>query len=639
MRLSAILIRLVAFAAAAAGSYAAARTTVAVVEERSVIAVQETLVDKGYEWASVLGDGLQVILQGEAPSEAVRFRAISAAGEMVDASRVIDNLSVADSEVLAPPEFAIEILRNDRGVSLIGLIPAATDRETLADRIADIADGQPVTDLLEVGDYPQPDTWNSALNYALRALELLPRSKISVNARRVAIEAISDSPEEKRQLETALARNPPDGVRRAITISAPRPVISPFTTRFVIDDAGPRFDACAADTEEAMQMILTAASEAGFHDRANCTLALGAPSRRWAEAVSMSISAIGELGGGTVTVSDTDVTLVAPLGTGQGTFDNVVGELENALPEAFALSSELPVAQEVSTEGPPQFTATLSPEGQVQLRGRVPDDITNTVAKNYATAKFSEQKITMGTRIAEGLPAGWSVRILAGIEVLSELSNGAVVVEPTTIQIRGNTGNQDASAAISRLLIDKLGQGAKFEIDVTYVEQLDPIAGLPTPEECVEQIKIVTENRKITFDPSSADISANALAVVDDIAEILKRCGDLRIRVAGYTDSQGREEMNLNLSQQRAESVLTALRSRRVPVGTFTAIGYGEADPIADNDSEEGREANRRIEFSLIVPEPVVEETSTLDAIAAEAVENTTPQETPAEDSSDSTNE
>jgi OOP family OmpA-OmpF porin len=100
MRLSAILIRLMAFAVAAAGSYAAARTTVAVVEERSVIAVQETLLDKGYEWASVLGDGLQVILQGEAPSEAVRFRAISAAGEMVDASRVIDNLSVTDSEVI-----------------------------------------------------------------------------------------------------------------------------------------------------------------------------------------------------------------------------------------------------------------------------------------------------------------------------------------------------------------------------------------------------------------------------------------------------------------------------------------------------------------------------------------------------------
>ena len=214
MRLSALFTRLIVFLAAGALSVTAAQTTVTVVEERSVLAVQETLVDQGYEWATVLGDGLQVILEGEAPTEAVRFRAISAAGGMVDASRVIDNLSVTDSAVITPPEFAIEILRNNAGVSLIGLIPATTDREALAARITDIADGLPVTDLLEVADYPTPDTWRDALNYAVRALELLNKSKISVKADRVDVSGISDSPEEKRNLEIALARNTPDGVRQ-----------------------------------------------------------------------------------------------------------------------------------------------------------------------------------------------------------------------------------------------------------------------------------------------------------------------------------------------------------------------------------------------------------------------------------------
>ena len=57
--------------------------------------------------------------------------------------------------------------------------------------------------------------------------------------------------------------------------------------------------------------------------------------------------------------------------------------------------------------------------------------------------------------------------------------------------------------------------------------------------------------------------------------------------------------MNLNLSQARAQSVLHALAARRLLTGTFSAKGYGEAEPIADNGSEEGREANRRIEFRL----------------------------------------
>ncbi|WP_108813687.1 OmpA family protein [Loktanella sp. Alg231-35] len=627
MRLSALFTRLIVFLAAGFLSVTAARTTVAVVEERSVMAVQETLVDQGYEWASVLGDGLQVILEGEAPTEAVRFRAISAAGGMVDASRVIDNLTVTDSAQIAPPKFAVEILRNNAGVSLIGLIPATTNREALTEQITDIADGLPVTDFLEVGDYPAPDTWQAALGYSLRALEMLSKSKISVNADRVNVIALSDSPEEKRRLETALARNTPDGVRLAVQINAPRPVISPFTTRFTLDEEGARFDACTADTSEAVSEILEAASEAGFNQRANCTLALGAPSRTWGSAVALAIGAVDSLGGGTVTISDTDVTLTAPLGTGQASFDNVAGRLENTLPDAFALRAILPeLPQETSAEAP-RFTATLSPEGEVQLRGRVPDEITNMVVANFAEAKFGRRNITMGTRVAEDLPAGWSVRVLAGIEALSELSNGSVLVEPDQLQVRGNTGNEEASAAITGLLIAKLGQGADFEINVTYVEELDPVAGLPTPEECIAQIDVIKEGRKITFDPGSADLTADTQPVVDDIAEVLKICGDLPIRIAGYTDSQGREVMNQQLSQDRANAVLMALSARRVPISTFEAIGYGEEDPIADNDTEEGREANRRIEFSLILPEPTPEEQSTLDALAEEAPLDAAPAE------------
>ena len=248
MRLSAIFIRLVAFALAGYISYAAAQTTVTVVEERSVEGVQRTLDNRGYEWASVLGDGLQVIIEGEAPTEAERFRAISASAAIVDASRVIDNMSVAASMQIVAPTFAVEILRNDTGVSLIGLIPASTDRETLTARIRNSAGGQPVADFLEIADYPTPDTWPDALNYSLRALQMLPRSKISVTEDQVTINAISDSPAEKHRLETALGRNTPPDIHISFEISAPRPVISPFTVRFGIDEDGAMFDACAADT-------------------------------------------------------------------------------------------------------------------------------------------------------------------------------------------------------------------------------------------------------------------------------------------------------------------------------------------------------------------------------------------------------
>jgi len=617
MRLSALFLRIGVFICAALISAMAAHSTVAFVQDRSIVAVRETLIDRGYDWASVIGDGLQVIVEGEAPTEASRFRAISASGSIVDASRVIDNMSVAESGNIAAPKFAIEILRNDSGVSLIGLIPADTDRDRLAARITDIANGQSVTDLLESADYPVPNTWPAALNYSLRALEMLPRSKISVGAERVAINAISDSAADKARLETALARNTPDGVRLAVSISSPRPVISPFTARFTKDTDGVRFDACAADSPDAERVIMVAASAAGFEGKSSCVQALGVPSRTWGSAVAGAIDAVNSLGGGTVTISDTDVTLVALQGTQQSTFDSVVGELENALPDVFALNAELPATPQAGADGPPQFTATRSPEGAVQLRGRIPDDLINTAAENYAMAKFGRANVTMGTRVVSDLPAGWAVRVLAGIEALSKMSNGSVVVEPDQMIIKGNTGLETAQADITRLLIDKLGQTSSFEINVTYVKQLDPIASLPTPEECIAQIDAITNARKILFDPSSATITADTLPIVNDIADVLKKCADLRIQIAGFTDSQGREEMNQQLSQERAGAVLVALRQRRIPVSSFEAVGFGEADPIATNDTEDGREANRRIEFSLIVPESAVDELTTLEAIEA----------------------
>src|SRR5690554_5546702 len=126
MRLSSFFVVLTVFVVAGFASVFAARATVVAVETLSVDSVQDSLRDQGHEWASVIGDGLQVVIEGEAPTEAMRFRAMSIAGGMVDASRVIDNMSVADTARIAPPTFSIEILRNDSGVSLIGLIPAST---------------------------------------------------------------------------------------------------------------------------------------------------------------------------------------------------------------------------------------------------------------------------------------------------------------------------------------------------------------------------------------------------------------------------------------------------------------------------------------------------------------------------------
>ncbi|MEM6372953.1 MAG: OmpA family protein [Pseudomonadota bacterium] len=616
MRLSSLFTIVATFFVAALLSLVAANLSVKLIEETSEIGVRDALDAREMTWAEVQADGLQVTLAGIAPTEAVRFAALSAAGTVVDAARVIDDMEVEAAAAIAPPRFSAEILRNDAGLSIIGLIPTSTDRDAVLERVRAISRGRPVTDLIEVADYPAPTGWEDALGFAMTAMENLPRAKVSVEAGRVSITAITDSADEKARLEARLERASPPGLQVAMDVAAPRPVITPFTLRLVMDEVSTRFDACSADTEATRDRILAAAEAAGLTSGANCTVGMGVPSPNWGRAVTQSISALSDLGAGSITFSDADITLVAAEGTDQSDFDRVVGELENRLPSVFALYAKLPETVDPN-QGPPEFVATLSPEGLVQLRGRLTDENLRNVADSYAKAAFGSDNVYTATRAVDDLPGDWSVRVLTGLEALAQLSNGAVTVTPDTVIVAGNTGDPEASTKVASLLATKLGEAATFDIRVTYQEKLDPVAAIPTPDECEAEISAIIATSKINFEPGNATIDASTLGTMDDIAEVLKLCGAIPLEIQGHTDSQGREEMNLNLSQARAQSVLNELRARRVLTASYKAVGYGETDPIAENDTEEGREANRRIEFKLIRPKPSLPEgETTLESIA-----------------------
>lgn len=600
MRLPSLFLVGFTFLMAAAMCIVAAGFAVRAIEDNSEISVRQILDDNRLNWAEVQADGLRVELTGTAPSEALRFRALSLVGSVVEASRIIDNMDVTPTAALAAPRFSVEILRNESGISIIGLVPSATDRVQLVANLNETTGAKQVTDLLETADYPVPRGWNDALDYAVIALLRLPRSKISVEAGVVRITAISESIEAKVALETDLKRKTPPGLRVSLNIAAPRPVITPFTLRYVIDASGGRFDACSAETEISRNRILAVARQVGLSGSAKCTIGLGVPSPRWAAAAISAIRALAELGQGAVTIADADITLVAIVGTDQAVFDRIVGELDSALPAVFALHAILPEPENTQDTGPSEFTATLSPEGLVQLRGRLNDDNLRHMVDSYAKSRFGTDNVYTATRNVSELPVDWPVRVLAGLKALSMLTHGVVTITPDTVTVRGSSNQENTRAQMAGLLADKLGRNAPYKLDITYIAPPPPVDPNPEPEVCEAEIAELQDRAKITFEPGSSTIASTSLATLNAIADILNRCGDIHLEIQGHTDSQGREGMNQKLSQGRAQSVLNQLRARRVLTSTYVATGFGESQPIADNDTEEGREANRRIEFRLI---------------------------------------
>lgn len=593
---------LIALAAAGGLSFLGARAAADFIETHSATDVTQALRAGGFDWASVATDGLQVRLTGIAPDEIQRFRAKSRAETVVESGRVVDDMTVAARTALGVPKFEIELLRNDDGISIVGLVPAALDRGAMVGSLQRQTGAAEVSDLVETADYPIPQGWDAAFGFGLKAAQLAKRAKVSVAPGQVLVRAITDNPAEKRALEEALRRARPEGVALKSEITAPRPVITPFTLRFVKDSKTARFDACAADTETARDAILTAGVQAGIPGQPQCTLALGAPSPAWAQAAVAGIQAVQAMGQGAVTFSDTDVALFAPVQVDPAAFDEAVGRLEGALPAGFSLTSEHEQKVDPVTT-PAEFSASVN-GGAVMLRGRISDDRMRDAVESLARARFGQ--VDSALRSDGSVPDGWTLRTIAALEALSGLDRGNVTVTPQLIRLSGVAGSQTASDGAAARLSQRLGAGARYELAIRYDRWLDPLLGLPSGMECVDRLNQVMKESEIGFEPGKSVIAGDPQPTLQRLAQIMQDCAEYRIELGGHTDAQGSEGFNAELSRARAQAVLEAMAKDKIPVAHLTARGYGEAQPVADNDTEAGREANRRIEFTLLAEQPVV---------------------------------
>lgn len=560
----------------------------------------------GADWVVLESDGLVLRLSGTAPDEAARFAVFERAAAAAGPARLVDAIEVAPAHPVAAPAFALELLRGDGGVSIIGLVPGGPGaRDALAAEIGATAPDLSVTDMLEAADYPAPEGWAEARGLALVAVATLDRARISAQPGRVVVTALAPSPEARRDAEAALRRAAPAGLEMVLEITAPLEPITPFLLRFSrTGEGGAELAPCAADTEEAAARILAAAEAAGLAPGGTCRIGLGAPSPDWAAAASAGIAAVAELGGGALTLRGPDMALRPAPGADMAAFARVAGELEARLPPGFSLRAEEGPAEGADT-GPVAFLASLSPEGQLRLRGPVPDAALRAAVLALARARFEGAELDAALRLRADLPARWPLRMMSGLDALAMLENGSLTLTPTGLQITGLAATEARRDAVVALLAEALGgQGFEARLRVAPPPPPEAVASTaPDPAECLRQIEEILARQKIVFAPGSTGIEGEAVGIVGEIARVLRRCPEARLEIGGHTDSQGREEMNLALSEKRAQAVLDALRARRVLVGNITARGYGESAPIADNATEEGREANRRIAFRLIAPE------------------------------------
>ena len=106
--------------------------------------------------------------------------------------------------------------------------------------------------------------------------------------------------------------------------------------------------------------------------------------------------------------------------------------------------------------------------------------------------------------------------------------------------------------------------------------------------------------KNVFFDTKSSELKNTSIVELDQLVLLLKENPSLKIRIEGHTDNVGKPEDNLVLSRKRAASVVQYLQKNGIDISRLTSSGFGETQPVAENNTEEGRAKNRRTEMKVL---------------------------------------
>ena len=413
---------------------------------------------------------------------------------------------------------------------------------------------------------------------------VLDKTRIAVDGRDVNLAADAFSEEGRRDAVMAVENVPgvrlvDDGTRlvaeaKPFVWNAERDVV-----RVTLSGSAPLPSMKARLTEAARKEV------GGTEVADQMGLARGAPPRFEAAAMLL-LDQIGKLKDGKITISDTKVNL-SGMARDIGGREAIAAALKN-LPEGFSIA-----ANEI--KAPPYiFQAYKDPvAATVTLTGYVPDNNVHATIATGASRKFFNEKVVDNLKASVGAPGAFNTAVVAALGALSRLSTGTLVVSDREVKLSGDALYEGAANDIRAGLGKDFPKNWQYKPEITVKPAAGPVDGTV----CQQLFSELLAKGKIRFEPKRADIDPDSAGILDHLIETALRCPTTDIEVAGHTDSDGEDAFNQALSEKRAQAVIDYLVKAGLPANRFTAVGYGSTQPVAGNDTDDGKAQNRRIEF------------------------------------------
>lgn len=536
----------------------------------------------GYDWVKVAIDGRDVTLTGTAPTPESRATAVTGADSVFGVRVVADQTQLLP--VATPYPLTIDKTAELR---LTGTVPNDSGRAGLLAAAAATNPGIYVVDDLTAAR-GAPKAWADWTRFALERAAALATGKVTLSDSTLSIVGTPKDFAAYETLEAALARLPAGMTLGEKSLTVPTP--ARWTLDLAAEAGRARLTGFLPDaaTRDRLLAALKAAFPGGVVDETR--LAPGARAGA-GETIAWAASALAALGDGRIAIAPEGLS-IAGRPKDWATYTGLESVLKSGIPGGMPLERDALIAPV-----PQPYRLGLATSGAAAvLDGFLPDAAGRDRLLAALRTRFAGG-VDDRTVIAPGAPSGFVDAALAVLPGLSRLADGGFELSGTGFALKGAAPTAAILDQIVARLRALMPQGFTLA-DASAASVLPPPPQV-APHECQARLAGAQASEKILFETGSATLSRDSERVLDTLVVGALACTEAHVTVEGHTDSAGDLDANQVLSERRAAAVVEYLATSGIARDRLTAVGWGEAHPIADNATAEGRQANRRIEFRV----------------------------------------
>ncbi len=490
--------------------------------------------------------------------------------------------------------FVWSVTFDDHSVTLAGFVPNELVRQALTGTIKATLPGRPVVDNLEIAS-GEPPGFAEAATFAVSALDRLDHGGVTLDGLTLDIAGQAKSVDDYEALLTSLTTALPQGMHVVAADVSPA-TVAQYGWQGKIADGKVVLTGFVPSADRRAELSALASSlfaGASIDDRIR--VAAGEPQMDWIGAIKFAMGELAKLGRGTVVLGEKTYSI-----EGEAATPDSYAAIMAANAETLPASLKLEKADVVPPAVPSYRFAAERRAGGLILSGDVQNDEDRRAIMAAVRHDFGNIQITDNLVFASGAPPGFVDAATVTARALSRFAGGRVGIVDHNVTVSG--------VAFYPSAVDDIGESLRAGLPGAFNLASDAIIaaqeGQPvTADSCRDLLQTVLKIGPIEFDGAKADIIADSYGVLDRVSATMARCPDADVEIGAHSDSDGPASRNRDRTQARADAIVDFLVAAGVRRERLTAVGYGESAPVADNSTAAGKAANRRIEFTVELPD------------------------------------